>query len=477
MTTLEQLTKPERTAIIQDLINDAWENGDIFYKLQDHQEEIYDFIKSRKNLTCSLLLSRRFGKTHVCFIEDTEDCLKKTDTRIAYFYPTLKQGKHIIFPIAETVFEDAPANKAGVWSEMESCYQFPNGARIYLFGCDTMRDIDRHRGPKYTKIRIDECGVHSYLNYLYKSVLLPTLLTTKTQTLITFMGTPSPVGEHDFKNIFESCCIKGDAIVRTIEENTSLSDDKKRMFIEESGGYDSTEVQREYYCRWVIDSDFAVIPEWRDHFIQEVERDDCFQFYKIYASMDIGGRDKTAIIWGYYDFKKGLLVIENEEILTGAETTIETMASAIKPIELSFYDGKQFSRVADNNGVIILQDLGINHGIHFNPIGKKDTKQAMVGELRIWINAGRILIHPRCTELIGCLRSAVWDKTKSEFQRSGVYGHFDALDALIYLVRTVDDRTNPIPWNYGLDTTNIHRVERLRSESGYDKLAKAMGRK
>jgi len=463
-------------AVARDLIQDAWVKGDLYYKLQDHQLDIYGFLKSRSSLTCVLALSRRIGKTHVCFIGDTEQSIRKPGSRIAYFYPTLKQGKHIIFPIADIVFEDAPSGVAAVWSEQDSCYVFPNNSKIYIFGCDTMRDIDRHRGPKYSSIRIDECGVHHYLDYLYKSVLLPTLLTMKEKPLITFMGTPALSTEHQFKYIWDSNQLKGNFMLRTINDNTSITLETKEEFIEESGGYESTETRREYFCEWVTDSEYAVIPEWRDHFIEETERTEYYQFYDVYCAMDIGGRDKTAIIWGYYDFKKASLIVEHEAILTGQDTTPSKIADAIREIESIYYPGKRIKRWADNNAVIILQDLSLSHKIHFNPTSK-DLKLAMVADARTMIGAGRIILHPRTIELAGCLRSAIWDKTKTTFTRSGLFGHFDALDALIYLIRNLDEITNPIPSLYKVDIPNVFGYERLKQNKTNDNIKKAFARK
>ena len=164
-----KLSEPERNALIQELKEGGWRSGQLKYKLQDHQLGVYDFLTTRKGLTCALLLSRRFGKTHICFLSDVEHCLRSARSRVAYFYPTLKQGKQIITPIADIVFEDAPSGLSGVWSEQESCFTFQNGSQIFIFGCDSMRDIDRLRGNKFSSIRIDESGVHPYLKYLYKS--------------------------------------------------------------------------------------------------------------------------------------------------------------------------------------------------------------------------------------------------------------------------------------------------------------------
>lgn len=78
----------------------------------------------------------------------------------------------------------------------------------------------------------------------------------------------------------------------------------------------------------------------------------------------------------------------------------------------------------------------------------------MVNEVRIWVAAGRVKIHPRCKQLIGCLRYGIWDNKRTQFARSGAYGHFDALAALVYLIRNIDINSNPVPAHYGLTQDN-----------------------
>jgi hypothetical protein len=75
----------------------------------------------------------------------------------------------------------------------------------------------------------------------------------------------------------------------------------------------------------------------------------------------------------------------------------------------------------------------------------------MVNEVRIMVGSGQIIIHPRCKMLIGCLKYGLWDKNRKEFARNKVYGHFDHLAALIYLVRNLAKHSNPVPQEHGFD--------------------------
>ncbi len=79
----------------------------------------------------------------------------------------------------------------------------------------------------------------------------------------------------------------------------------------------------------------------------------------------------------------------------------------------------------------------------------KESLDAMVNEVRIMVGEGKIIIHPRCIKLIGCLKYGIWDKHRKEFARDKVYGHYDHFAALVYLVRNLAKHSNPIPADHG----------------------------
>jgi hypothetical protein len=68
--------------------------------------------------------------------------------------------------------------------------------------------------------------------------------------------------------------------------------------------------------------------------------------------------------------------------------------------------------------------------------------------MRIMLKERRIIINPRCVTLIRHLKNAVWKKGRKEFSRSPDMGHYDAVDALKYMVRNVVYSHNPYPANY-----------------------------
>jgi hypothetical protein len=78
----------------------------------------------------------------------------------------------------------------------------------------------------------------------------------------------------------------------------------------------------------------------------------------------------------------------------------------------------------------------------------------MINTLRLMVARGQIIVDPRCKHLKGCLKYGVWNAKRTEFSRSKVYGHFDGLAALVYLVRNLNKNSNPIPSDFQLDRDN-----------------------
>jgi hypothetical protein len=84
------------------------------------------------------------------------------------------------------------------------------------------------------------------------------------------------------------------------------------------------------------------------------------------------------------------------------------------------------------------------HGLLFYPT-QKDNKDMQVNALRMAMAERRVIIHPRCKTLINHLKYATWDKSRKTFTRSTDGAHYDAVDALIYLLRNIDKNRNPYP--------------------------------
>lgn len=202
-------------------------------------------------------------------------------------------------------------------------------------------------------------------------------------------------------------------------------------------------------CR--VEEDDAVFPEFKkelqDKVIKEVTDPHHYDFY---VSMDIGFKDLTAVLFGYYDFANAKLVIKDELVLSGTKMLTDNLAYEIKQKEKLFlnkFTGEQikpFLRVADNNNPILLQDLVVKHDINFIPTAK-DNFDAALNNCRMLLKSERIIIDPKCRVLISHLKGAIWNKQRTNFTRSPDKGHYDAAVSLIYLCRNINFNRNPFP--------------------------------
>ncbi len=172
--------------------------------------------------------------------------------------------------------------------------------------------------------------------------------------------------------------------------------------------------------------------------------------------MDLGVRDLNFTVFGYYDFLRAKIVIEREHVISGPKMTTPLLHKDLSDIENEIWQGKEpYKRVADNNNPLLLLDLGSIHNMFFHSTSK-DELNAMVNKVRVWVGSNRVEIDPSCVMLIDSLKYGVWKKDRSAFDRSLTLGHYDGVAALMYLIRNIDESTNPIPVKLGFDQVNIN---------------------
>jgi hypothetical protein len=97
---------------------------------------------------------------------------------------------------------------------------------------------------------------------------------------------------------------------------------------------------------------------------------------------------------------------------------------------------------------------------------KKDDNDAAINNLRLLLTSKKIIIHPKCVTLIQHLKNVKWKKGKKIFARSTDNGHYDAVDALKYLVRTIESsKKNPYPAHYDFNMRDIYIKDKDKFDS------------
>ena len=422
----------------------AW-SGKLTQKLRPCQKDILKIIQNATTRKIVIHCSRRLGKSYLLCLLAIFVCLSKSNAQVRYAAPTQKAVRKIIQPIIKAILVDCPSSIKPTWNAQEGAFIFKNGSMLHVAGVNNGHEDDL-RGTDADLAIIDEAGFVDKLSYVVDSVLMPQLINTKGICIISSSSPFSPA--HDFVNYIAEGKINNSYASFTIHD----SDYDPAMieeFCQEAGGSNSTAWKREYLNHLIVDDSLAIVPEWNESYVEEIQKDQFFPFYHLYAGMDIGARDLTVCIFGYYDFKRAILVIEDEISMNGPQMTTLKLKEAIQSKEKQLYADKKFyKRIADNSDPIILQDFSSIHDVHFIPTNK-DSLEAMVNEMRLWVGAGRVRVHPRCKQTIGCLELGFWKTDRKMWARNNHHGHFDALAALMYLIRNVDQSTNPIPNTYG----------------------------
>lgn len=432
-----------------------WLRGNLTFRLDDNQLVLRESYLQAKTKNVVWACARRLGKSYTLCVIAIEKCLQQRNAKVKYLAPTQKMVRTIIRPLMRQLTADAPDHIRPKENKAEGIWYFPTtGSQIQIVGCDG-GNAESARGSDSDLCIVDEAGFVDDLEYIVKSILNPTMLLTKGKTILA--STPPKSPTHEFVVFMSQAKEDGSFIKKTIYDNPRISpEDIKKVAEEDCGGVDTIAFKREYLAEVVVDDDSAIIPEFkkeiRDEIVQEWKRPG---FYNAYTAMDLGINDLTVVLFAYYDFKAGKLIVEDEYVVNGKNCTTDNLAKNIVAKEKKNFSDPftgevaKSSRYSDNN-LQVINDLQVTYGITFAATEKREAEVAL-NNVRVLIAAKKIVINPRCTVLISHLEAGVWNKQKTSFARSGLkFGHFDAIDSLKYLVRNVDFNRNPFPAGYGL---------------------------
>jgi hypothetical protein len=413
------MSKPKLSAA--DVKRELWNRGELKYKLKGKQIDVYQTFKEASDDINVICCSRRFGKSFILFLLSVETCLSKPGAVVKYACPTQKQVKEIIRKIARPALSDCPAHLKPEWKEADKMYVFPNGSEIQIAATDN-GNIENLRGGAADLCIVDEAGFATDLIYCVDNVLAPTTDTTDGKVILA--STPNPKNpNHEFNVEYVLPRQNAGTLLKfTIYDSPMISDERREKIIKRYG-LDNPRFRCEYLCEVAVDPEALVIgeftPEKENEIVVEWKRP---PLYDAYSSMDIGFRDLTSVLFAYYDYLNATLVIEDEYAIRGVDLTTDKLAESIKEFEAkTFQDDRGLPiqptlRIADNNNLILLNDLYRLHQLAFIAT-KKDNKEAQINELKMLIKQNKIVINPRCKTLLYHLRAARWNKKRNDFER------------------------------------------------------------
>ncbi len=454
----------------------AWIRGQLRYKLKPYQLPVYDNVWNviaQRFGTYVVNCCRRRGKTFTCILIAIEYGIRNPGSQIKYGIPIGKNYIDMIMPSVNTILADMPAPAKGEkpiveHKSSEKRLIINNGSVIKFAGTDD-DDGQGLRGDTSHLNFLDEAGFMANLSQVYESVLFPQTLTTGGSTI--FISTPSDSADSDYETIYREHKEDNRLAEFTIYDG-GFNEEQIEACLKEMKGAASTRFRREMLCEFVTESDMAIISEWQEGFVKQHElirlapRDEFFNYYHRYIAMDTGVKDLTAVLFAYYDYQASKLFIEDELIMNGPEMTTEKLAAEIKAKkQMLWQEQTVYKHIADSNNLHLIQDMSLSYGLPFNGVTKnrlltvpnESVEPGMINKLKVFVGQGRLVVNPKCEQLIGCLYNGIWAKNQrgAKFAHSKKFGHYDALAALVYLVLSIDTNTNPIPVLHGTNRENF----------------------
>lgn len=448
----------------RDAIAELWSRGELSWKCHAVQKDMRDvFYRAEDNSTMVWLLARQSGKSVELAIIALEQCLRKTNSIVKILTDTKLHAQSIFDPIFKMLLEDCPEHLKPTYIESKFTYHFSNGSSIQLAGSDN-KHYERLRGQKSDLVLVDEAGFCDNLNHIVKSILLPTL--THTGGKIVLASTPPTDPDHDFYTFIEQAELNNTLTKKTIYDNPLLEETQIQRIIKEMGGTNSPQFRREYLCEVIREEENVLFPEFTEELEKEIVKEwPKPPFYDTYVSMDLGYKDLTVLLFAYYDFRADKVIVEDEIVLSGKEIQLPDLTEKILKKEAHLWTDPlsgevkpTYLRVSDINYIVTQEISRISNGnVYFLPT-KKDDNESALNNLRVMLASKKIIIHPRCKTLIRHLRNCKWKSTdkKSTFARSPDNGHYDAVDAAKYLVRSISYTKNPYPAHYNMNLRDVH---------------------
>jgi hypothetical protein len=506
----------------QDLAEPFWRDFDLLsWKLDPHQLEtdaLFDEWNERRQtveyeeqvVAAGAELDdvwveevgRRFGKTAKWIVKLTVIALLRPGAVLLYGTAYQKDIAEIIVPLAEILLGDGPedmrptyhASKKG---QNEGLY-FPNGSVIKLAGLD--EHPNAFRGRFSDGIVLSEAGFMKGLKHLLQSVLLPQFQRRPWAFLVLESSTSEKL-DHDFLQFcVPDAKLRKAYLMRTLDDNTVISERAKAKAIRQAGGRGSPTCEREYYCVQVREPTGTVIPEFSDKIhVREMVPP---AYYVAMTAADPGMQDLFGQVWGYWDFDQACAVVNHswaarnastrkvaainaaaewrlyhaqapdtlktvplqtegriigwDELLRGEKYATDArrlMAQSRDPKRLPksweinhpsaqsvFWDGVKFVqnpyRRVSDIELRLMADLDAEFGYLFFPTAK-DDKEAQINVVRNALSTGKLVFTPDAGPVIDHVNYARWNEKRTDWERHAVHGHYDCLSALIYFMRNI----------------------------------------
>lgn len=426
-------------------------------------------------------IARQRGKSFAGLVDDFELNLTIPGSIVRFAAKTAKSARAIVEPTMAQVLETCPADMRPRVDNERGLLEWPNGSIFVWAGVDS-EQFDRLRGPRAHRLHFTEVGFWDAAAVeRVEGALLPQLTTTGGQVL--YESSPPESPGHPFVARFRAAQATGRAECDTIEGNPRLTAaDVQRLLRSEAERLGmtleefraSTYCRREFYAEIVTEESRAAVPGWTpavaEKCVGEWARP---KHFDALVAVDWGGYsgDPHAALFAVLDFKARELVIEDELEMRGC--TLRALLDAVKTKErdlwgVNRWDGtllaarewrregvpewlvpaieakaprQPYLRVCDTDEALMFE--AFQHGVALLPTPKHE-KHLAVDSLDVLVRRGGLKVHARCKRLREQLATTVWNKQRTEWERTAK-DHGDLVDDLVYLNRNAPWNRDPAP--------------------------------
>tara|TARA_R110002096_G_scaffold192469_1_gene374072 strand:- start:17 stop:706 length:690 start_codon:yes stop_codon:yes gene_type:complete len=187
--------------------------------------------------------------------------------------------------------------------------------------------------------------------------------------------------------------------------------------------------------------------------------------------IDWGGvKDKTAALLMSYEFNTDTDLVYEEKIWD-ANTSSKTIVDGLKEWDNIIGDGPRWADVAGQTQVDLQREYDYTVSLP-----QKTKWLASVNSMATRFATKNVKIRPNCKFLIASIKAGMFNKQRTDFDRTIALGHMDALAALMYGIRC-QNRENPY-----LTATHVPNIqsfvspEIIKSQKEGDGLDKLSGK-
>ena len=388
--------------------------------------------------------------------------MKNPKSTIFYASARKKNLDQFVIPAFHKVLEMLPKDMRPVYTTDK--FKFANGSIITTIGLDLVPDGGR--GNTMDLYIFEEAGFIGKLDYVYSSVVLPAMR-RRPNGKILMISTPPESRAHPFSDFCQKSAEEGCYLKLPVTE-TGATEEEIEKYRREC--LTETDFLREFMCEFVTDETLAVIPELTNGVLRNITRKyDRPGWFIPFVAGDLGFQDHTAFLFGYYDYKSELIVIEKEWSIN--RSTTEIICREVKKIERELWGtpakGSEINRVVDGTAQQI-NDMCVTHSFNCR-LPRKTDLIGRVNSLRELIKNEKVLFNEELKITPLHSQTALWVNVEKKRFAKGRGHHFDALAALIYFCEDINRYDDPEPWGWNYDGSkqywkNYHRTPEYKEE-------------